>query len=58
MEYKINELIDVIFTVFEDLQELVELAGRPFTSQQIVNIGYLIMSKHRIFRSDIRKWLR
>ena len=58
MEYQLNESIDVIFTAVEDLQELAELAGRPFTPQQIVDIGYLIVLKHRIFRSDIRKWLR
>ena len=58
MEYQLEEPIDVIFSAIEDLQELEELAGRSFTSYQIVDIGYLIMSKHRIFRSDMQKWLR
>ena len=57
MEYQIDKPIDVIFMAIEDLLELAEISGRPFTPQQIVNIGYLIVSKHRIFRSDIRKLL-
>jgi len=47
--------MDIIFSAVENLQELADLAGRYFTPQQIVDTGYLIVSKHRIFRSDIRK---
>ena len=45
MDYQIEELINVIFLTVEDLQELAELVGRPFTPQQIADIGYLIVSK-------------
>jgi len=43
MEYQLDKPIDMIFTAVEDLQNLAELAGSPFTPQQIDNIGYLIM---------------
>ena len=58
MDYQLSDPINVIFSAVEDLQELVELSGRPFTPQKIVYCGYLIVLKHRIFRSDIRKWFR
>jgi len=55
MEYKLTKPTNVIFSAIEDLQELAELPGRYFTPQQINDCGYMIVSKHRIFRSDIRK---
>jgi len=58
MKDQLLEPINVIFLAVEDLQGSVELAGRPFTPQEIVDIGYLIVSKHRIFISGILKWLR
>jgi len=58
MEYQLSESIDIIFLVVEELQELAELVWRSFTPQQIVDCGYLIVSKHRIFRSYIYKRLR
>ena len=53
MEYQLEEQMDVIFPAVGYLQELAELTDRPFTPQQIIDIGYFIVSKHRIFRSDI-----
>ena len=53
MDYSIEELIDVVFSLVEDLEELSEMVGILFTSQQSIDIRYLIISKHRIFRSDI-----
>ena len=55
MDYKIDEPIAIIFDAIEDLVEIAELAGRPYTADQIVDIGYIVLSKNRIFRSDIRK---
>ena len=58
MEYQLSKLIYVISSAIEDLQELFELAGRPLAPHQVFDCGYLVLSKHRIFRSNIRKWLR
>ena len=58
MEYQLEDPIDVNNSAVEDPHKRAELTGRPFTPQQIVDIGYLIALKHKIFRSDIRKWLR
>ena len=58
MQYDINEPIDDIFNAVEDLCEITEFAKSPYTPRQKVNIGYLIVSKHPIFHSDIRIWMR
>ena len=58
MDYKIDEPIAIIFDAIEDLVEISELPGSPYTADQVVDIGYIVLSKNRIFRSDIRKWMR
>ena len=49
MEYQIQELIAIIFDAIEDLAEIRELAGRFYSPDQIVDIGYIVLSKNRIF---------
>ena len=58
MDYTIDEPIAIIFDAVEDLVEIVELDGRPYSAYQIAYIGYIVLSKNRIFRLDIRKWTR
>ena len=58
MNYTTDEPISIIFDAVEDLVEIAELVGRPYSPDQIVNIGYIILSKNRIFISDIREWTR
>ena len=58
MEYQIQEVISIIFDAIKDLAEIGELAGRPYSPHQIVNIGYIVLSQNRIFRSNVRKWIR
>ena len=58
MYYKLEEPIDIIFDTVEDLVEIGELAGRPYTSKQVIHLGYIILSKTRTFRGDICKWSR
>ena len=53
-----SDPIDDIFNSFEDLCEIAELANFPYSARQQVNIGYLIVSKQPIFRSDVRRWMR
>ena len=58
MKYNLEEPINIIFDAVEKPVEIDELDGRPYSAQQIVDLGYIILSKNRIFRSDIRKWVR
>ena len=58
LTYDVSEPIDVIFNAVEDLCEIADLAGCPFSPRQQVNIAYLILQKQPIFRSDVRKWMR
>ena len=58
MSYSVSEPIDDIFNAVEDLCEIAEFAETPYSSRQQVNIGYLIVNKQPIFRSDVRKWMR
>ena len=57
LTYDVNEPIDIIFNAVEDLCEVAELAESAYTPKQQVHIGYIIISKQRIFRSDVRKWM-
>ena len=58
LTYDTSIPIDGIFNSIEDLQELAELSGVPYTPSQIVNLGFIIMNSHRMLRSDVRKWIR
>ena len=58
LTYDVSEPIDTIFNAVEDLCEVAELADSAYTPKQQVHIGYIIISKQRIFRADIRKWMR
>ena len=58
LTYDTSIPIDGIFNSIEDLQELAELSGVPYTPSQIVNLGFIIMNSHRMLRSDVRNWIR
>ena len=58
MSYSVSDPIDDIFNAVEDLCEIAEFADTPYSPRQQVNIGYLILNKQPIFRSDVRKWMR
>ena len=53
LTYDTRTPIDGIFNSIEDLQELAELSGVPYTPSQIVNLGFIIMNSHRMLRSDV-----
>ena len=58
LTYDVSEPIDIIFNAIEDLYKIADLAGCPYYPRQQVNIGYLILQKQPIFRSDVRTWMR
>ena len=58
MTYLIEVAIDIIFSAIEDLVKIGELAGHPFSPVQIIDLGFIVIMKHQIFRIDIKKWIR
>ena len=58
IEYAIEESISIIFYAIEDLQEISELAGRPFSQAQIIDLGHMAVATNRIFRGNVIKWMR
>ena len=58
LAYNVSGPIDDIFNSVEDICEISELANCPYSARQQVNIGYLIVSRQPIFRSDVRIWMR
>ena len=55
LSYNISDPIDYIFNAVEDLCETAELSQSPYAARQQVSIGYLIIIKQPVFRSDLRK---
>jgi len=58
MAYLIEEPIYIILSTVEYLVEIGELEGHPFSPAQIVDLGFIIIFKHRIFRINVRKWMQ
>ena len=58
MSYGITEPINVLFNSVDDLREIAELAGRPYSPIQMVDLGYIVIANHPIFQSVVRRWLR
>ena len=53
--YSVRNPVSDIFNAAEDLVDLAKLSGCAYTKTQQVNMGYLIESKQRIFRDNVRK---
>lgn len=58
MNYNLSMPIDSIFNDIEELSEYADAAETPYTQQQLIDLGYLIISKTNAFSQDIRAWLR
>ena len=50
--------IVVVFNKIDDLLDLATAAGSPYSVQQIINFGYLILNKTGKFNQGIREWNR
>ena len=53
ISYDITDPIDVIITAVEDMQETGELVSKPYTDDQIVNLGHIMIRNYKIFHSDL-----
>jgi len=54
--YNHSRPIVTIFTEINDYANMAEAAHAPETTEQLINIGLLIITRSTIFSSDIRKW--
>ena len=57
MIYDLSEPISIIFNVVVDLRKIAVLANRPYTEVQMINLGYMVLTRQPIFHADIRRWL-
>ena len=58
MQYVIDKPIDIIYTSVDDLREIAEMAGNPYTPEQLVDLGYMVVASQLVFRSDLCRWIR
>lgn len=58
LTYNMSDPINKIFNLVEDLCEAAKLGNYPYSPIQQVNIGYQIVSKRRIFWTDVQNWMR
>jgi len=54
MLYKMYEPIDVIYASINDLREIVEMADKPYTLEQLADLGYIVIAGQLVFRSNLR----
>lgn len=53
-----TEPIDKIFTAVQTMAEFADAAGATYTERQIINFGYVILQKHRVFNDAITRYNR
>ena len=51
-----HEPVDTIFTEIEELATISELARAPITSQQKINMGYLLLQNTQLYSTALTKW--
>ena len=57
MQYSIDKPIDIVYTSADDLREIAEMAGKPCTPEQLVDLGYMVVASQPVFQSDLRRWI-
>ena len=58
MAFDPTQPIDSLFTAIEELCDLAEAGGTPYTPAQCVNIAYVIINNTGCFTNAIREWIR
>lgn len=56
MVFNPKEPIDVVFTEIADLADIATIAKSPMTTQQKINMAYIILQRTNTFKSGLRKW--
>ena len=44
MQYIIDKPIDIMYTSVDDLREIAEMVGKPYTPEQLVDLGYMVVA--------------
>ena len=58
MHYDISQPVDTVFNTIDDLTDLAEHANSPMTSQQMMDMAYVICTRQPILQHDLRLWNR
>jgi hypothetical protein len=58
MHYNISQPVDNVFNNIDDFSDLAKSASSPITSQQMIDLAYVILAKHPILQPDLRLWNR
>jgi hypothetical protein len=58
MHYDISQPVDNVFNSIDDLSDLAESVNSPMSSQQMINLAYVIFAKQTILQPDLRLWNR
>jgi hypothetical protein len=58
MHYDISQPVDNVFNNIDDLSDLAETANSPMSSQQMIDLAYVIFAKQPILQPDLRLWNR
>ena len=56
--YNPSELIDQIWVQITSYSLMVQAEKSPATSEQLINIGIIILQRAGVFTHDIRKWIK
>jgi hypothetical protein len=58
MAFDISMPVDTVFNAIDDLADLAEHANSALSHQQMMDLAYVIFSKHPILQQDLRAWNR
>ena len=58
MHYSILLPVDTVFNSIDDLADLAGHANSPLTSQQMIDLAFVLLSKEPILQQDLRLWNR
>ena len=47
--YNIDDPIEIIYTSVDYLREIADMAGKPYTPKQLVDLGYTAASSQPVF---------
>ena len=56
--YDTTMSIVILFNKIDDLMDLANATGSPYSAQQIINFGYILLNKTSKFSQGIREWNR
>ena len=58
MLYNIDESIGVIYSSIDDFREITEMVVNPYIPEQLVDLGYIIITSQSVSHSNLHWWIR